>query len=425
MSKITATSALAQKLGFLVGDQVVEMGGYPFKDVLDFLYYDNEKKFDVVVNRDGKLKTIKVRKKEGQSLGLEFEEMEVIRCKNKCVFCFVDQLPKDLRDTLYVKDDDYRLSFISGCYVTMTNVGEEEIERIIRLKLSPLYISVHAFNDDKRVELVKNPNARNLINVMRRLGKAGIEMHTQLVIVPELNDGATLIESVKGLHGVEGVQTVAVVPVGITGHRDNLTKIRPVTKEEAAETIDHVEWLNGEYGGSFCWCSDEYYLKAERSVPDFTYYGDFDQIENGVGLVADFKDNLDFAMSEVKQKSFGGKVTFVTGTSFAPVLEEEKIKIEAKLGLDITIKGILNTFFGESVTVAGLVVGKDIMSQARTENADVYVIPDNMLREFTTTLLDDTTVSELEKTLEKPVLVVSHNGSDLIQKLIEFFEENK
>ena len=241
MSKIINLSPIAQKLGFMIGDDVVKMGGYPFRDVLDFLYYDNEKKFDVVVKREGKEKKIKVRKKEGESLGLEFEEMEVIRCKNKCVFCFVDQLPKGLRDTLYVKDDDYRLSFISGCYVTMTNVKEEDVERIIRLKLSPLYISVHAFNDDKRVELVKNPNTRNLIKLMERLGQAGIEMHTQLVIVPEMNDGATLIESIEGLHAVTGVQSVAVVPVGITGHRDGLAKIRPVTKDEANETIDHVE----------------------------------------------------------------------------------------------------------------------------------------------------------------------------------------
>lgn len=423
MSKIINLSPIAQKLGFMIGDDVVKMGGYPFRDVLDFLYYDNEKKFDVVVKREGKEKKIKVRKKEGESLGLEFEEMEVIRCKNKCVFCFVDQLPKGLRDTLYVKDDDYRLSFISGCYVTMTNVKEEDVERIIRLKLSPLYISVHAFNDDKRVELVKNPNTRNLIKLMERLGQAGIEMHTQLVIVPEMNDGATLIESIEGLHAVTGVQSVAVVPVGITGHRDGLAKIRPVTKDEANETIDHVEWLNNKFGGNFCWCSDEYYLRAERQIPSFDFYGNFDQIENGVGLISDFCDNLDYTLSETTPKQLKGNVTMITGTSFAPVLNNEKTKIESKLGLNISVKGVLNTFFGETVTVAGLVVGRDIVDQVKDENTDVYVIPDNMLREFTTTFLDDTTVIELEQKLEKPVLVVAHNGTDVVNKLVGFFED--
>ena len=423
MSKIINLSPIAQKFGFMIGDDVVKMGGYPFRDVLDFLYYDNEKKFDVVVKREGKEKKIKVRKKEGESLGLEFEEMEVIRCKNKCVFCFVDQLPKGLRDTLYVKDDDYRLSFISGCYVTMTNVKEEDVERIIRLKLSPLYISVHAFNDDKRVELVKNPNTRNLIKLMERLGQAGIEMHTQLVIVPEMNDGATLIESIEGLHAVTGVQSVAVVPVGITGHRDGLAKIRPVTKDEANETIDHVEWLNNKFGGNFCWCSDEYYLRAERQIPSFDFYGNFDQIENGVGLISDFCDNLDYTLSETTPKQLKGNVTMITGTSFAPVLNNEKTKIESKLGLNISVKGVLNTFFGETVTVAGLVVGRDIVDQVKDENTDVYVIPDNMLREFTTTFLDDTTVIELEQKLEKPVLVVAHNGTDVVNKLVGFFED--
>ena len=341
------------------------------------------------------------------------------------MFCFVDQLAKGLRDTLYVKDDDYRLSFISGCYVTMTNVGEEEIERIIRLKLSPMYISVHAFDDDKRLSLVKNPNTKNLINVMRRLGANGIKMHTQLVIVPEMNDGETLIESIEGLHGVEGVESVAVVPVGITGHRQNLTSIRPVTKDEAIGAIEHVEWLNNKYGGNFCWCSDEYYLIAGRPLPGAEYYGSFDQIENGVGLITDFVSNLDFSLDEVESSSLKGKATLITGKSFAPVLEKEKEKIEAKLGLNLSVLPVSNAFFGESVTVAGLVVGKDILVEAKDIDTDVSVVPDNMLREFTSTFLDDTTVEELENELKKPVLVVAHNGADLVIKLEEFFKVEK
>ena len=424
MPKITNLSSFAKRKGLKIGDEIVKIGGYPCVDILDLLYFDNEKRFDVVVYRDTKIKTIKIRKKETQPLGVELEEMDTIRCKNKCVFCFVDQLPKGLRDTLYVKDDDYRLSFISGCYVTMTNVGEEEIERILRLKLSPMYISVHAFNDDKRLELVKNPNTKNLINVMRKLGENGIKMHTQLVIVPGMNDGATLIESIEGLHGVEGVESVAVVPVGLTGHRQNLTSIRPVSKEEAEEAIDHVEWLNEKYGGNFCWCSDEYYLIAERQLPSNEFYGSFDQIENGVGLIADFISNLDYSLDELETQSLKGRVALVTGKSFAPVLEKEKTKIEAKLGLNLSVLPVSNAFFGESVTVAGLVVGNDILTQATNIDTDVYVVPDNMLREFTTTFLDDTTVDELEKKLGKPVLVVAHNGADLAIKLEEYFKEH-
>lgn len=423
MPKITNLTPFAKRKGLKIGDEIVKIGGYPCVDILDTLYFDNEKKFDIVVYRDGKIKNIKIRKKETKPLGIELEEMETIRCKNKCVFCFVDQLPKGLRDTLYVKDDDYRLSFISGCYVTMTNVGEEEIERILRLKLSPMYISVHAFNDDKRVALVKNPNTRNLINTMRKLGANGIKMHTQLVIVPEMNDGATLIESIEGLHGVEGVESVAVVPVGLTGHRDNLTKIRPVSKDEAVETIEHVEWLNNQYGGDFCWCSDEYYLIAEKPIPQDKFYGDFNQIENGVGLIADFISNLDYSLGEMEDCTLSGKATLITGKSFAPVLEVEKKKIETKLGLNLDVLGVSNAFFGTSVTVAGLVVGKDIVAQAEGKDTDVYLVPDNMLREFTTTFLDDTTVKDIETQLGKPVIIVQHNGSDLAEKLATYFKE--
>ena len=425
MPKITNISSYAKRKGLKICDDIVKIGGYPCVDILDVLYYDTEKHFDILINRDGKFKTKKIRKKETQPLGIELEEMDTIRCKNKCVFCFVDQLPKGLRDTLYVKDDDYRLSFISGSYVTMTNVSDEEIERIIRLKLSPMYISVHAFDDDKRVALVKNPHTRNLINVMRKLGANGIKMHTQLVIVPGMNDGATLIESIEGLKGVEGVETVAVVPVGITGHRQNLTTIRPVSKEEAIETIEHVEWLNQRFGGNFCWCSDEYYLIAGRTLPSTDFYGSFDQIENGVGLVADFISNLDYSLEETKTATLSGKATLITGKSFAPVLEKEKNKIEAKLGLNLSVLSVSNAFFGESVTVAGLVVGKDILEQAKDIDTDVYLVPDNMLREFTSTFLDDTTVEQLEKQLEKPVIVVAHNGADLVIKLEEFFKVEK
>lgn len=420
MQIVNITSSLARKLGFCEGDEILSLGGYPFQDVLDYLYFEHERKFDAEILRNGKKIKIKVRKKEEESLGLEFEEMGIIRCKNKCVFCFVDQLPKGLRSTLYVKDDDYRLSFISGCYVTMTNVSDEEINRIIRLKLSPLYISVHAYTDEVRLALVKNPSTLRLISMMRKLGENGIKMHTQLVIVPEMNDGAELIKSIRGLHSIKGVETVAVVPVGLTGHRKDLSQIRPVGKAEAVETVEHVEAMNREYGGGFCWCSDEYYQIAERPIPNFETYSDFSQIENGVGLIADFKDNLDFALSEVNPCCLNKKITFITGVSFAPLLNELKSPIETKLGIKASVVGIKNRFFGESVTVAGLVVGKDIAEQA-PKGSNLYVIPDNMLREFTTTFLDDMTVEELSSRLGAPILAVAHNGADLPQKIIDYF----
>lgn len=425
MPKITALGDIAKKNGFRLGDDVLRIGGYEMIDELDYLYFDNEKKFSVDILRDGKEKTIRVHKKEGQSLGLEFQiEMKPVVCKNHCIFCFVDQLPKNMRPSLYVKDDDYRYSFMCGSYVTMTNVTEEEIERVIRLKLSPLYISVHAWDDDVRTYILKNPNTRKLREQMRRLGEAGIKMHTQLVVVPDVNDGKVLEDSIRGLHGVKGVETVAVVPVGMTGHREQLQKLKAVDEQNARDTIALVEGLNREYGG-FCWCSDEYYVKANMPVKDSAYYGSFDQIENGVGLLADFKDNFEYGLSETEDTRLGKKVDFITGVSFAPLLKDYVKSLEGKLGIECRVHAIVNHFFGESVTVAGLVTAGDIIEQTSGCKTDAFVIPDNMLREFTDTFLDNKTVKEVEDALGAPIIVVAHTGSDIASKIVEHFANRR
>jgi len=255
---------------------------------------------------------------------------------------------------------------------------------------------------------------------MRRLGAAGIKMHTQLVVVPDVNDGKVLEDSIRGLHGVEGVETVAVVPVGMTGHREKLQQLKAVDEQNARETIALVEGLNKEYGG-FCWCSDEYYVKANLPVKDSSYYGAFDQIENGVGLLADFKDNFEFGLDELEDMNIGKKVDFITGVSFAPLLKEYVKTLEKKLGIECEVHAIINNFFGPSVTVAGLVTAGDIIEQVKGTKTDAFVIPDNMLREFTDTFLDNKTVKEVEETLGAPIVVISHSGSDMASKIAEHF----
>ena len=423
MPKITSLNRLAAKQGFRAGDDVVSLGGYEMRDILDYLYFDNEKTFTAEVLRNGKKHTIKVRKKPEETLGLEFDlEMKPMRCRNKCVFCFVDQLPEHLRETLYVKDDDYRYSFISGCYVTLTNLPEEEIDRIIRLKLSPIYISVHAFTDEVRRKLVTNPNTQNLIDRMRRMGENGIVMHTQLVIVPGINDGEELVKSIRGLHGIQGVETVAVVPVGLTAHREGLADIRMATREEAEVTVDAVEKLNAEYG-AFCWCSDEYYLKAGRAPREYSYYGDFAQIENGVGLFAEFYDNVDYSLSECTDRADGKKLGFITGVDFAPFLREKLKEVDAAIGTSSTVFGVINNFFGKTITVAGLVTASDITSQVDASGLDAVVIPDNMLKEFGEVFLDNVSVSEVSRKLGVPVIRVAHNGADFAGTITQFFRE--
>ena len=418
MPKIIGLSKTAKILGFKIGDELLKMGGYDVVDELDYLFYDNEDKFDVEVLRDGKHKTVKVRK--SQPLGLEVDwDMKPAVCKNKCIFCFVDQLPKGMRESLYVKDDDYRFSFISGSYVTMTNVTDADIDRIIRLRLSPLYISVHALDDDVRQFMVKNPNTRKLRDQMKKLGENGILMHTQLVIVPGINDGKVLEDSIRGLKQIEGVQTVAVVPVGLTQHRASLSNLNAVDETNARETIALVEKLHNEYVG-FCWCSDEYYVKANLPVRDYSYYGAFDQIENGVGMLAEFDENFKYGLDELESANLNKRVDMITGVSFAPILKTYMPLLESKLGIKCNVNTIVNDFFGHSVTVAGLVTAGDIINQVE-RGADAYVLPDNMLREFTDTFLDNKSVSEVETALGAPIIVVPHNGNDFAKCIVEHF----
>ena len=420
MPKIIGLSKIAKRMGFKVGDELLKIGGYLVVDELDYLFYDNENKFDVEVLRNGKIKTIKVKK--NQPLGLEVDwDMKPAVCKNKCIFCFVDQLPQGMRESLYVKDDDYRFSFISGSYVTMTNVTDEDIDRIIRLRLSPLYISVHALDDDVRQFMLKNPNTRKLRGYMEKLGKNGILMHTQLVVVPGINDGKVLEESIRGLKQIDGVQTVAVVPVGMTEHRAKLAKLNAVDEKNARDTIELVEKLHVELNG-FCWCSDEYYVKANLPVGAYSYYGAFDQIENGVGMLAEFDENFRYGLEEVESVVLNKSVGMITGVSFAPILEKYMPMIEEKLGIKCRVNAVENDFFGHSVTVAGLLTAGDIINQVE-RGADAYVLPDNMLREFTDTLLDNKTICEVEEALGAPVVVVPHNGNDFARLIIQHFSK--
>ena len=421
MPKINVVSPLAKKIGFKIGDDVIKIGGYPMLDNLDYLFFDNQKKFEVELIRNNKTKKIKVKKKDGQSLGIEFDiEMQPRRCKNHCIFCFVDQLPKGMRESLYVKDDDYRYSFMCGSYITLTNITDEDIERIIRLKLSPLYISVHAFDDDLRLKMVRNPNTLKLKKYIKLLGDNGIKMHTQIVVVPNVNDKQHLENSIIGLSQMKGVQSIAVVPVGMTKYRENLDKLKPISVDDAKETIKLVEKLHCQTNG-LCWCSDEYYVKANLNVKNYSYYKDFEQIENGVGLIADFEDNLDFAINEIESYKLNKTIAFATGTSFGNLLPKYLNQVENKLGIECNVYKIKNDFFGHSVTVAGLVTASDISNQLKEISADALVIPDNMLREFTDTFLDNITLKELEEKINMPIIVVAHNGSDLPNKIIEHF----
>jgi putative radical SAM enzyme (TIGR03279 family) len=420
--KIEALNKLAKKQGFKRGDELLSLGGFKATDILDYCYYDAESEFAAIVLRRGKEKRLTVRKQPEETLGLEFsDELEIKHCRNNCVFCFVSQLPKGMRRSVYVKDDDYRLSFISGSYITLTNLSEEDIARIIRLKLSPLYISVHAFDTKTRVYMLKNKATTSLFEIMRRFAEAGIKMHTQVVVCENLNDGEILRETVEELYKLyPAVESLALVPVGLTKFRDGLAEVKPITKENAGKIIAMAE----EFAAArpnFLWCADEMYMIAGRRLPDYDRYGSFPQIENGVGMVRDFEKKFEESLSNLTPSDKRVNAVLVTGKSFEARLKEAAAAILKKLGSTskLEVIGVTNSFFGETVTVAGLVTAGDIIRELKGRSADFAVVPRCMLKEFGDVFLDDVGLKELENELGMPVRVAAADGSDLIETLLD------
>lgn len=414
--------SICAKLGIKPGDLLLSIGGYPYVDEMDLMYYEQECRFPITVRRGEEVLTFNVDKGEQDELGIEVQEkdLDIILCKNNCVFCFVAQCPKGMRETLYVKDDDYRMSFACGNYVTFSNASREDIDRIIRLHLSPLYISVHCYDKEIKKQLCRNPNSAGLFDIMRELATAGIEMHTQIVMVEGMNDGAVLMETLHELGRLyPAVRTVAVVPVGLTKCRNGLYPLSVVSEECAADTVDMVETfcdnMKATNGEPFVWCSDEMYILAQRELPSYDSYGEFSQIENGVGLVANF-----FMEAELQIKDGiipKGEFTVVTGVSFGALLQNFCNRLEREYDVKIHIAAIENNFFGKTVTVAGLVTGGDIISSLKGKvKCENLIVPKNMLREFQNVFLDDVSVETLEEALGVTVHV-SDGGDGFIKIL--------
>ena len=421
-------NSIAQEIGLKKDDLIIAFDGEPAKDMLDVAYYDSQGEFSLTILRNGKEITFDVDKEPWMPMGWDFYEQCYIEprwCANKCVFCFVDQLPKGQRPTLYVKDDDWRLSFVSGNYVTLTNITDEEIARIISKKFSPLYVSVHATDDTVRRMLLGNPKARPIMPLLKTLADAGITIHTQVVMCPNLNDGKVLEQTLRDLYALyPAVKNLSIVPVGLTKHRSHLCNIQQVGQQVAKDTINLVEAFdkkclerNGEH---FAYCSDEMYLYANVDIPNYDFYGDFDQLENGVGLVADTRYQFDLALAD-SIKAQKGTFTIVTGVSATPIMNALIAKAQQKHPeLKANVVTVVNKFFGESVTVAGLVVGQDIVDTLKCAQnvGDTLLLPRVMLREIEDVFLDGMSLAELKKITGKNIQVVS-DGYELCQALLE------
>ncbi|WP_297288671.1 DUF512 domain-containing protein [uncultured Flavonifractor sp.] len=419
----------ARKAGVRPGEKLTHINGHPIVDVLDYKFYAYDPRLELTLtDPEGNSRTLRLRKEEGEDLGLNFETylMDKARsCANKCIFCFVDQMPPGMRDTLYFKDDDARLSFLMGNYMTLTNLSRREIQRIMDLRISPINISVHATDPELRSAMLKNPRAGECLEVMKQFAQAGIEMNCQIVACPGVNDGPALERTLDDLSGLyPAVTSVAVVPVGITKFREGLCRIEPYTREQAAALLDQVEQFAAAFlekqGTSLAWCSDEFYLIAGRPLPEKAYYEDMDQLENGVGMLRLLLQQAELALEDEGQTEVA-PFSVATGLSAAPFVQEIVDKIREKCG---NIKGmvypIVNRFFGETITVSGLITGTDLIEQLRgRELGKRLLIPDNMLRAGERVFLDDVTVEQLEEALGVAVIPVpADSGFDLADAIL-------
>lgn len=418
-------NSLASELGLETGDILLSIDGYDLVDELDLLYYEETDGFSLCVqdHRTGEKATVAVEKEEGEPLGVDIEKDGKIRtCQNRCVFCFVDQMPKGMRESLYVKDDDYTMSFTCGNFVTLTNLTDSDMLRILRLRLSPLYISVHTLNPELRVKLLRNRFAGKIVEQIDTLAKHGIEMHCQAVIVPNENDGAELEYTARELFKYyPTVRDLACVPTGITKYRENLTNISDIDKEYSEKLLDLVDKLNEEFGVPFLLPADEYFVKAEREMKKEEFYGDFAQIENGVGLTTRFlteaTEALEIACKEKKNRLKKQKKSLIIcGVSASKTNRELVEKCNEKIeGLQAEILTVENEFFGKTVTCTGLLTGQDIVKAVEKYKEtggrfDEIILAGNVMKEFEDVFLCGMHLDEMKKRLQFENISVNRDG---------------
>lgn len=419
------------------GDDLIKINDRPVKDFLDYMFFESELRdedgfgvssdISVTVRRRSKELTFSETTDVGE-LFLEFENdlMDAQKaCHNKCIFCFIDQMPPGMRETLYYKDDDFRLSLIYGNYITMTNLSDEDIDRIIRLRISPLNVSVHTTNPELRVRMMANPRASKINENLAKIYAAGLNMRCQIVLCKGVNDGKELDRTLSDLKKFyPSVSSVSIVPVGLTKYRDGLYPLEPFEKEDAAKVIDQINAVGDEcekeFGARLFYPADEFFLTAKRPIPEPSYYGDFEQTENGVGMTCAFlRDFNDEFLRLEKSSEPRGEFTVVTGKLVHGVISETCEKICEKFpNIKINVKAIRNDFFGEKITVAGLVTGQDIINQLKDEDlGDKLLIPDSMLMDGNV-FLDDITLKKLSKALKIKTVPISCSGDGLLNGIL-------
>lgn len=434
------SNSIAEEVGIEVGDKLVSINENEVKDIIDYKFFITDEYLVIEVEKpDGEIWEIEIEKDYDEDLGLVFKEAILDKprsCHNKCVFCFIDQLPQGMRETLYFKDDDSRLSFLQGNFLTLTNMSDDDIDRIIKYRISPINVSVHTTNPQLRIKMLNNRFAGNIYDILKKLSDAHIKINTQIVCCPGLNDNEELVKTVEDLYKLyPSVENVAIVPLGVTKHRDNLPQLQLFHKESAKMQIELISKLQKKYekevGTPFARLSDEFYIVAEVDIPEEDHYRGYEQLEDGIGMIrlllSTIKNNLSYL-----QKNSKGSFTIVTGTSAYPTIHMVASQImKSNPNINIDVVRVENEFFGKTITVAGLLTGRDIIEALKSRDLGKYIIiPSNVLRrgyELGSTeeliLLDDYTVADLEKILNKKIIVCDYTGEDLIDLINQYTEE--
>ena len=422
--------SIAEELGIEPGDVLKAINGKPVLDVFDYRYLINDEYIELTIKtKQGGECVAEVEKEYYEDLGIVFESglMDNAKsCSNKCIFCFIDQLPKGMRETLYFKDDDSRLSFLQGNYVTLTNMKEKDLDRIIYYHLSPINISVHTTDMELRKKMLNNRFADKLLGYMVKLAAANIEMNLQIVLCRNINDGEVLDKTIKDLAGYfPHARSLSVVPIGLTRYRDGLYPMEPFDKESSLNVINQVTFwqkkLKNEIGSSFVFIADEFYLNAGVEFPPYESYEDFPQIENGVGMISLMLYEFNEYFDTLKPTKLNKVVSLATGTAAFEFISSLCKRLEEKFeGLKVNVYAIKNEFFGGKISVSGLLTGKDIVEQLKDKELGEYLcLPKNLLRDGETVLLDDMDLKDIEKELNIKIKITGESGSDFIKTITE------
>lgn len=427
--KIVEEGSIAWEMEIEPGDKLLRINQTKIEDIFDYQYLVHDESLILLVEKaNGEEWELEIEKEYGEDLGIEFQQglMDEYRsCRNNCVFCFIDQMPGGMRETLYFKDDDSRLSFLQGNYITLTNMTDKDVERIVKYHLGPINISIHAMNPELRCKMLHNRFAGEALKKMDILYEGGIEMNGQIVLCPDLNDKEELEYSIQEMSKYfPNLQSVSIVPVGLTKYRDGLFPLRTFTKDEAKEVLRTIHrWQNQfyeEYGQHFIHAGDEWYILAEEPFPEEEQYDGYLQLENGVGMVRLLINEFHDAMNEVSGDSRDGHLTVVTGVLMQPIIEQllEAVRVKfPKLIIDVV--AIKNRFFGEEITVTGLMTGQDIIAQLKERHlGERILLPINVLRTGEEVFLDDITLEEVKDALQVKIDIVKSSGYDLRDSII-------